>query len=84
MTDKLTEREETELEAAGLWKPEYGTDRRPWLARVIELMPFDDGNGRTGRIVWPDLKQRLQIECAPAAGQSQAQGLLTVEQVVCE
>lgn len=29
-------------------------------------------NGRTGRIVWPDLKPRLQIETEPAPGQSPA------------
>lgn len=29
-------------------------------------------NGRTGRVVWPDLTPRLQIEAAPAPGQSPA------------
>ncbi len=29
-------------------------------------------NGRTGRVVWPDLNPRLQIESPPAAGQSPA------------
>jgi len=32
-------------------------------------------NGRTGRVVWPDLKPRLQVETAPAAGESPAREL---------
>jgi predicted dehydrogenase len=44
-------------------------------AGYVNLAGYDSYlgfNGRTGRIVWPDLKPRLQIESAPAPGQSPA------------
>jgi len=44
-------------------------------AGYVNLAGYDSYlgfNGRTGRIVWPDLKPRLQIESPPVAGQSPA------------
>jgi glutamyl-tRNA synthetase len=35
---ELLDRVKPYLDAAGLWKPEYATDGRSWLARVIELL----------------------------------------------
>lgn len=47
-------------------------------AGYVNLAGYDSYlgfNGRTGRIVWPDLNPRLQVETPPAAGQSPAREL---------